>query len=68
MIQKKVNEQSRLIKKKRKGDYFRLEQTKEGLRFNDAKREEREKEKTGKHCMEELSILRPSSRRLIDSS
>lgn len=42
----------------KKGDYFRLEQTKEDLRFNDAEGEERDTERTEKNCMDELSIQR----------
>jgi hypothetical protein len=38
------------------GDYFRLEQTKEGLRFNDAEEKETDREKFENERMDKLSI------------
>lgn len=48
----------RLIEAKNKkiGDYFRLEQTKEGLRFNDAEEKERDRNKSENERMDKPSI------------
>lgn len=52
----------------KKVDYFRLEQTKEGLRFNNAEKEERDKEESEKKHINKLFIQKLSSRRLANPS